>query len=143
MEATGRMISSGTHAGSRGSAPIAPGIHRSKLIAAQIDQLRREAAAAGDPAPNLLRINAHQKLSPFLAHGLVTGLVRPPGRVEPESRPGGHTQTVAWDYTEHHRAGRETRTIDDHVLAGIPERLELFEIGTDLPARIRRNAYGS
>src|ERR1700681_4870726 len=98
MGATGRTFSLGTHAGSGGSAPIAPGIHRSKLVAGQIDHLRRETAPAADPVPNLLRINAHQKLSPFLAHDLATGLVRPPRRVEPESRPGGHTQAVAWDY---------------------------------------------
>jgi hypothetical protein len=72
---------------------------------------------------------------------LATGRVTPPRSVEAESRPRRDADAIMWDHAEHHRAGGEARAVDDHILAGIPQRLEFIEVGTDLPARIGPNAH--
>src|ERR1700736_1948401 len=104
--------------------------------------MRRETATPGDPIANLLWIGGHQKLGSFLAYNLTTELIGSPSRMESQTCPGGDAEVVARDHAQHHGAGGKARAIDNHVLAGIAQRLELLQVRPKFAARVTGDAHG-
>src|SRR5579871_4627122 len=99
-------------------------IYRRELTPAQQQQVRRQSAAADDPASDRIGIGIQHQ-----AGGRRLG-IDPPAPIdrarsmEAEHRAARHADALARYYAQHQRAGGQARPIDHHALAGIAYLLE-------------------
>ena len=79
----------------------------------------REAAAPGDPALHVRRIDRHQQLRAAAVGDGPAVLAVMPGGMKAEPRAPRHADALTRDDAEHQRAGRKARPVDDHLLTRI------------------------
>ncbi len=116
-------------------------IHRSELAAAEILHARRQAAASRDPAAHVLGIHVHQQLRRLRARDRSAIFAGTPRGMEAEACPRRHADAVPRNRAEHHGAGRKAGPVDDHPFARTAQHRQLFEIRSDLAARVRSDPY--
>ena len=117
-------------------------IERRKLVAAQLNELRRQAAVMTDPGADLRRIEPHHQRAALAGrHQLARRVIVIGGGMEPEHRALGDADMVARHDPGQQGARRQAWTVDDDMLAGRARRLELANVGRDLAARIADDAH--
>src|SRR5580704_17326565 len=109
---------------------LAGAIERRKLVAAQLNELWRQAAVMTDPGADLRRIVPHHQRAALAGrHQLTRRVIVIGGGMEPEHRALGDANMVARHDPGQQGARRQARTVDDDMIAGCTYRLELANVG--------------
>src|ERR1700692_2452724 len=91
-------------------------IERRKLVAAQLNELRRQAAVVADPGADLRRIESHHQRAAFTGrHQLARRVIVIGSGMEPEYRALGDANMVTRDDPGQQGARRQAWTVAEHI----------------------------